>query len=318
VTAFKSGPSQALYLDQWIRQQLRENVPLDRFARQLVAGEGPIRDNPGIALAVSRPPEQAASYFSQLFLGVQIQCAQCHDHPFERWKQADYFGMVAFFAQVGTRASKSGTLVYDDGTKETKSPVTGRPVQPRFLGVSDAAPRSDVSRRRQLADWITAPDNPYFSRAIANRIWAHFMNVGLVEPVDDFRETNPPTNPRLLDALARHFASGGYDLKELMKAVMESRAYQLSSTANDTNRDDAQQYSRYYIRRIYAEPLLDAITQVTAAPHRFQFGYAGMKAVEVTDPVIPDSFLQTFNRNRREIVCQRDESITLGQTLKLI
>jgi uncharacterized protein DUF1549/uncharacterized protein DUF1553 len=322
ITAFKSGPSRTLYLDHWVRQQLRDNLPFDRFVRELIAGTGSIRENPGIALVVSRPPEQVASYFSQLFLGVRIQCAQCHDHPFEKWKRQDYLGMVAFFSQVGSRRHKVGTLVYDDLTKQTIDPRSQRPVAPQFLG--EVAPalgsdfNADCNRRKALANWITSPNNPYFGRAMANRIWAHFMKVGLVEPVDDLRETNPSTNPELLEALGRYFVENGYDLKRLMKAIMNSRVYQLSSVVNATNHIDNQHYSHYYVRRIYAESLLDAVTQLTGAPHQFRFGYPGMKAVQAHDPVMPDSFLQTFDRNRRETTCQRDENVTLGQALALI
>ena len=318
VTAFKSGPSRTLILDQWIRDRLRENIPMDRFATQLIAGTGSAKKIPGLSFVVSRPPEQIASYFSQLFLGVRIQCAQCHDHPFEKWTRNDYFGMVAFFGQVKTRGSKLGTLVYDDPEKELTNPVTGKPAVPQFIG-SDPVPRENgASRRARLAEWVTSPDNPYFARAISNRIWKHFMGVGLVEPVDDFRETNPPTNPELLDGLAAQFVRNGYDLKHLMKTIMNSRVYQLSSETNRTNESDKQNYSHHYVRRIYAEPLLDAVTQVTGVPHIFRFGYPGMKAVELHDPVIPDAFLQTFDRNRRETICEREENITLLQTMTLI
>ena len=318
VTDLESRPSRTLTLDQWIRDRLRENIPMDRFATQLIAGTGSTREIPGLSFVVSRPPEQTAFYFSQLFLGVRIRCAQCHDHPFEKWTRNDYFGMVAFFGQVKTKESKLGTLVYDDPKKELTNPVTGKPAVPQFLG-SDPVPRENgASRRARLADWVTAPDNPYFGRAIGNRIWKHFMGVGLVEPVDDFRETNPPTNPELLDALAAEFVRNGYDLKHLMKTIMNSRVYQLSSETNWTNESDKQNYSRHYGRRIYAEPLLDAVTQVTGAPHTFRFGYPGMKAVELHDPVIPDAFLQTFDRNRRETICEREENISLLQTMTLI
>ena len=318
VTSAGSGPISTLHLDQWLRDQLRENVPMNRFVTQLIAGTGSTKEIPGLGFVVSRPPEQAASYFSQLFLGVRIQCAQCHDHPFEKWTRSDYFGMVAFFAGVGTKRSKLGTLVYDDLEKQLTNPVTGKPAVPRFLAGGPAPQDDGVSRRTRLANWITSPQNPYFARAIGNRIWKHFMGVGLVEPVDDFRETNPPTNPELLDALAEEFVRNGYDLKRLMKIIMNSRVYQLSAKTNRTNESDNQNYSRHYVRRIYAEPLLDAITQITGAPHTFRFGYRGMKAVELHDPVIPDTFLQTFDRNRRETICEREENITLPQTMSLI
>lgn len=317
-TVVGSGESGTIYLDQWLRDQLRENVPMDRFVTQLIAGTGSTQKFRGLSFVVSRPPEQVASYFSQLFLGVRIQCAQCHDHPFEKWTRSDYFGMVAFFAGVGTKASKLGTLVYDDPEKQITSPVTGKPAVPGFLGNGPMPLEDGVSRRTTLANWITSPENPYFARTMSNRIWKHFMGVGLVEPVDDFRETNPPTNPDLLDALARDFVRNGYDLKRLMKTIMNSRVYQLSSETNRTNESDSQNYSHHYVRRIYAEPLLDGINQITGAPHRFRFGYPGMKAVELHDSVTPDAFLQAFDRNRRESICEREENITLLQTMALI
>lgn len=317
VTAFKSGASNPLYLSQWVRDQLRRNVPLDQFATKLMAGNGSVRESPGIGLVVSRPPEQAAAYFGQLFMGVRLQCAQCHDHPFENWTRNDYYGMVAFFSQVRTRGSRAGTLVYDDPTKSVQNPVTGKAAVARFLR-GDTLARPESTLRNEFARWLTSPGNPYFARAAVNRVWAQLMGRGLVEPVDDFRNTNPASNPALLDALSASFERSRYNLKHLIRDILNSRTYQLSSTPNETNASDRQNYSHYMTRRLYAETLLDAITAVTGATHKFKFGYAGMRAVDIHDPVMPDAFLQAFDRNRREITCERDENITLLQTLEMI
>lgn len=318
VTAFKTPGQNTFYVDNWLRSQIRQNVRMNLMVRELIAADGPLKDDPGLQLLLAMTPEAAAAYYSQLFLGIRIQCAHCHNHPFEKWTRNDFYGMAAFFPQVATRPSRLGILVYDDPHKELQNPLTHAPAQPTFLGGAVWQPDSNRTRREAIANWITSPNNPYFARALANRVWRHYMGVGLVEPVDDFRETNPATNPELLDALAEEFARGGYDLKHLMKLIMNSRAYQLSSITNAANQADRKDYSHYYLRRIYAEPLLDAISQVTDEPHVFKFGYLGMKAVEVRDPVIPDFFLQTFERNSRQMTCEREENLTLVQSMDFI
>jgi len=302
VTGFKNG-FRTLYVDQWLRQQLRQNAPFDKMVREVVSESGATARGP--KFVASRTAEDLASFYSQLFLGVRIQCAQCHDHPFEKWTRNDYYGVVAFLGDV-------------------ENPVTRAPALPKFLGGDALQPEPNedgpqvAERKKILADWITSPSNPFFAAAISNRIWRHFMGVGLVEPADDFRETNPPTNPELLDALGKEFVETGYDLRHLMKLIMNSRTYQLSSVTEESNQSDKKNYSHYSMRRIYAEPLLDAVVQVTGAPHAFRFGYHGMKAVELHESQIPDGFLSTFDRNSRDRTCEREENITLLQSLALI
>jgi hypothetical protein len=317
VNAFKCGATDPDHVDLWIREQFRSNVPFDRFAHTLVAGTGPVRSDPGIGLVVGRTPEEAAGFYSQLFLGVRIQCAQCHDHPFEHWKRSDFYGTAAFFSQVAQKATKLGTVVYDNPGKELKSPITKSAVTAVIPGGAPA-PADGRPLRQVFADWMTGGDNPFFAKAIVNRIWKHYLHVGLVEPVDDFRDTNPPSNGPLLDELASFFAKNRYDLKALMRLILNSTTYQLSSHPNKTNEFDTQLYSRYYYRRLPAEPLLDAIAQVTEARQTFRFGYAGMRAMQLQDSVIFDGFLQAFDRNRRERLCEREENHTLLQTLEMI
>lgn len=317
VNSFKSGASNPLQLDLWIREQFQRNVPFDQFARLLVAGSGPVRTEPGLGLAVARTPEEAAGFYTQLFLGVRMQCAQCHDHPFEKWRRSDFYGTAALFSQVAQKSTKLGPVIYDDPAKEFKSPITKAAVAPVIPG-GIPVPHNGRPFRVIFAEWLTRPDNPYFAKAIVNRVWKHYLQVGLVEPVDDFRETNPPSNAALLDAMAAFFVQSGYDLKALSRLILNSTTYQLSSRPNKTNEFDHQLYSRYYYRRLPAEPLLDAITQVTESRHHFRFGYDGMRAVQLQDPAMYDSFLNAFDRNRRERVCEREENHTLLQTLEMI
>ena len=317
VNSFKSGASNPLNLDLWIREQFRRNVPFDRFARTLIAGSGPVRSEPGVGLVTARTPEEAAGFYTQLFLGVRMQCAQCHDHPFENWRRTDFYGTAAFFSQVAQKATKLGPVIYDDPSKEFKSPITKTAVTAVLPG-RIAIPRDGRPLRQVFAEWVTRPDNPYFAKAIVNRVWKHYLHVGLVEPVDDFRETNPPSNAALLNELASSFMRSGYNMKALSRLILNSTTYQLSSRPNKTNEFDHQLYSRYYYRRLPAEPLLDAITQVTESRQRFRFGYNGMRAVQLQDPAMFDAFLQAFDRNRRERVCEREENHTLLQTLEMI
>ena len=317
VNSFKGGASDPDHLDLWIREQFRRNTPFDQFARTLIAGSGPVRQEPGIGLVMARTPEESAGFYSQLFLGVRMQCAQCHDHPFEHWKRSDFYGTAAFFSQVAQKNTKIGVVIYDDPSKEFKSPITKAAVTAVIPGGA-AAPSDGRPLRQIFADWATRPDNPFFAKAIVNRVWKHYLHMGLVEPVDDFRETNPPTNAALLDELAASFVRSGYDMKALSRLILNSTTYQLSSRPNKTNEFDNQLYSRYYYRRLSAEPLLDAIAQVTEARPKFRFGFEGMRAVQLPDPVMFDAFLQAFDRNRRERVCEREENHTLLQTLEMI
>ena len=200
-------------------------------------------------------PERSPAACPQTFLGLRIECAQCHHHPNDVWSQTDYFGMQSFFTQVTYKGTPRGELIFTAGDPQTRHPRSGEVVFPHALGTEmpESAPQGD--RRRHLADWLVNDSNPWFAKNVANRMWAHLMGRGLIEPVDDLRATNPATNPELLDALSQHFVSTGYDLKELIRTITASRAYQLTAIPNETNRNDEQSYSRAILRPLEAEVL---------------------------------------------------------------
>ena len=232
-------------------------------------------------------PEESGTNVSQLLLGLQIECARCHNHPFEKWKQDDFYGFAAFFARVSRKDmylnNHNGTYLKETG--ELLHPKTKKPVTPKYLDgdFEPEAPGEDV--REKLAQWVTAPRNPYFARATVNRFWKFFMGRGLVEPVDDFRVTNPPSNEALLEALADEFVKNGYSMKQLERAILNSRTYQLSSVPNETNRKDQVNYSHFLVRRLMSEQIADSMAQVTGIPQKFPSMPLGKRAMSI--PVLP-------------------------------
>jgi hypothetical protein len=305
---------------RWIRQAVAENKPFDRFARELVTAEGPLSEVPaaGFYKVVTKPGE-AANTLSQAFLGVRVACAECHHHPFDRWGQADYYGMAAFFTPVGVR--KLGTLeaVTAQGEATAKHLRTGETVSATPLGGKPVA-STKGDQREALAAWMTAPDNPFFARNVVNRLWAHFLGRGLVEPVDDVRSTNPPTNPELLDALAKDFVQSGYDLKAVVRRICASRVYQTSSTPNGTNARDEQNYSRMVFRRPDAEVLMDMVTQATGVPEKFDGAPLGTRAIQLWDSKVRHYFLKQFGRPVRASACEceRNSEPNIAQVLHLL
>jgi hypothetical protein len=320
------GHKQAYAYYRWIRESFARNVPVDRFARELLTAEGPLAEAPaGNFFRVVPKPGDMASTWSQVFLGVRIACAECHHHPFDRWSQDDYYGMVGHFTGLRTKKSPLGDVLFAAGQAPATNPRTGKAVPPHALGtaidVGRIANPSDASdRRRQLADWLSSRDNPWFARNMANRVWARFLGRGLVEPVDDFRDTNPPTNPALLDALARHLIDSQYDLHGLIRAITASRTYQLSTAPNATNQRDEQNYSRAVLKRLPAEVLLDAVCQTTGIGEKFAGVPEGCRAVQLWDNRSPHYFLKTFGRPVRETACEceRASEATIGQVLHLL
>ena len=265
---------------RWLYDAFRANMPYDDFVRELMTSSGNMFDSPETSFyPLMKKPLDLAAQTSQLFLGVRIDCARCHNHPMERWTQADYSGMAAFFSQIkykgGVGPRNNERTLYLDFEQQFTHPEDGKTYRPKFLGgpVAGADPMSD--RRAELVDWMTSADNPFFSRAIVNRMWKQFMGRGLVEPVDDFRDTNPPTNPALLDELARDFVQSGFDLHHLIRSITSSRAYQLSSNARHGNKDDTIGYSHFNVRRLSAEQLLDSIAKATGLPEDFVSFYPG-------------------------------------------
>jgi hypothetical protein len=306
---------------RWIHDSLAEKKPLDALAREIITAEGPLSETPPANFySAVRDPGKASSTVSQVFLGVRIECAQCHHHPFDRWSQEDYAGMTAYFAQLQRRNSPLGEMLLAEGDPTTSHPRTGKPVAAHPLGSPTPEKNPAGDRRRELAAWLTAPENPWFARNLANRVWAHLLGRGLVEPVDDFRATNPPTNPQLLDALAQHLIEQKYDLRALMRTICASRTYQHASQTNETNARDEQNFSRALYKRMDAEVLLDAICQTTGIPDRFDGALAGTRAIELWDSQIEHHFLRLFGRPVRQSACECERVVepSVAQVLHLL
>ncbi len=310
----------------WIRESMQQNLPYDDFVGSILAASGDIADNPPVAWyrQVNQLNEQVEDT-AQLFLGVRLQCAQCHHHPFEKWSQHDYYSFAAFFSRVG-RAAGTGPseelIFHKPGDAKTKNIKTGKYVKPTGLGDEPArlSPLSDP--RLKLVRWMTAEDNPFFAKSLANRYWKHFFGRGLVDPEDDMRETNPPTHPELLEALARRFVHSGYDLKALVRWICQSQTYQLSSTPNQYNRIDKQYFSRYYPKRLTAETLHDAIHEMLGAATTFDGLPPDTKAVELPDNGFNNNnyFLTVFGRpdSSSSCECERSQDASLAQSLHLL
>jgi hypothetical protein len=310
----------------WIRDSLLANVPYDQFVRELLAATGTVIGNPPVAWykRVKDPKEQLED-IAQLFLGVRMQCAQCHHHPFEKWSQDDYYSFAAFFSQIGrkpTATAGEDLIFHKRGTAVAKNVKSGESLRPAALGDDIGEIPPDEDPRLRLADWMSSKKNPFFARALVNRYWKHFFKRALIEPEDDIRDTNPPTNPELLAALEKHFISSGFDLKDLVRIITRSKTYQLSSQPNKYNGSDRQNYSRYYPRRLQAEVLLDAVDDMTGSPTLFANLPAGTRAIALPDNSYNKSsaFLQVFGRPNSQSVCEceRVQTSSLAQSLHLI
>ena len=300
--------------------------PCNQVVRELLAATGTVIGNPAVAWYKRvKEPKQQMEDIAQLFLGVRMQCAQCHHHPFERWSQDDYYGLSAFFSQVGRKPTATrgeDSIFHQRGIATAKNIKSGQLIRPVALGDDVGEISADQDPRLRLADWMSGPDNPFFAKAIVNRYWKHFFKRGLIEPEDDIRDTNPPSNPELLKALEDHFLSSGFDLKELARMITNSRSYQLSSMPNEHNVADDQNYSRYYPKRLQAEVLLDAIDHLTGAQTSFANLPLGTRAVALPDNSYNKAspFLRVFGRPEGSSVCEceRVQSASLAQSLHLI
>ena len=310
----------------WIRDSLLANKPYDQFAREIVAASGDISQNPPVAWyrQVNNPNAQLEDT-AQLFLGMRLQCAQCHHHPFEKWSQQDYYSFAAFFSQVGRKAGAQPgeEIIYAKrGMATATNKKTKQSVPPAGLGASPVKLSPDDDPRQALADWMSNKDNPFFAKALVNRYWKHFFNRGLVDPEDDMRETNPPTNPELLDALAKSFIDSHFDLKNLVRTICRSQVYQLSSLPNKFNAVDKQYFSRYYPKRLTAEVLLDAVDEATRSDSKFEGLPAGTRAVQLPDNSFNASsyFLAVFGRpdSSSSCECERSQDASLAQSLHLL
>ena len=304
----------------WIRNALATNMPYDTFVRNIIAAQGTVDQHPPVIwYRTVRNLTHQTNDTAQLFLGMRINCAQCHHHPYEKWSQDDYYGFQAFFARMGRKsgeiAQEPAIFVKPDGV--VRHPVTGKVMSPRGLDGPEVAVGEDDDPRHKLVDWMVQPDNPFFARALANRLWAHFMGRGLVEPLDDMRVTNPPSNPELLDAMAAEFVKSGFDMKKLIRTIMVSSSYQLSSEPLPGNEDDQQNYARCYPKRLPAEVLLDAVSHVTGTVENFGGLPKGTRAIQLPDEGVGNYFLDVFGRPTRETACEceRPREANLAQVL---
>jgi hypothetical protein len=314
----------------YLRDRIRRNVPWDEVVRELVAGCGDSGHvGPPNFYRLQKVfneaelwPLVAAETTAQTFLGIRLQCARCHNHPLDRWTQADYYGLANCFARVEARPGPDGSVViFDRRAGGINHPRLGRPLPPKVPGGATLPAGSRLDPREYLARWITAADNPYFARATANRVWRHFLGVGLIEPVDDFRASNVPSNGPLLDALAAELTKSHFDIKQLIRLIATSRVYQLSSEATPDNRADTRFYSHYYPRRMTAEQLLDALGAVTGRPVKFPGLAANLRAQQLPDTRVASTFLDAFGRPLRRTAsceCERVQEANLGQALELM
>ena len=311
---------------EWLRDSFHRNTPYDDIVRGVLAASGGIEHNPGVVWyrSVSKV-EQQVEDSAQLFLGLRIQCARCHHHPFEAWSQRDYYGYSAFFTRVGRKGSFDGTadeqrIFHNRGKATAKNPRTQETLGPTGLGTGELDLGPDDDPRHALVDWMSGPENPFFARALVNRYWKHFFGRGLVDPEDDMRLTNPASNPELLGALARRFIESRFDLKTLVRTVCQSTTYQLSAVPNDYNARDKQNFSRFYPRRLNAEVLYDALNQVTNTTAGFSGVPAKTRAVQLPDPGQRNYFLTVFGKPMADSACEceRSNDANLAQSLHLL
>ncbi|WP_164102559.1 DUF1549 and DUF1553 domain-containing protein [Candidatus Laterigemmans baculatus] len=318
VVSYKS----AFLYNQWLTDQFAREVPFDQTVRDLLSSTGGTFTNPATNFyELERDTLKTAENVAQVFGGIRTQCAQCHNHPFDRWTMDDYYGFAAFFSQIGRKQGEDyrEKIVYNRGGGEVRHPVGNAVMAPKFLG-GEAPDTRGKDRREVLATWLTSPDNPYFGTSIANRVWAHFMGSGLVEPVDDIRVSNPASNPELFETLGAKLAEYDFDFKRLVRDICNSHAYQRSVTPNDSNRSDTRNYAYATVRRIPAENLLDCLSQVTATKDKFRGLPLGARAVQIADGSTSTYFLTAFGRAPRNTVCECEASTdpSLSQALHLL
>jgi hypothetical protein len=321
------GEKGAYGFQEWIREQIANNTPYDKMVRELLTSRGSSYENPAANFfRVTHDAKPSMEKTTQVFLGVRMVCTQCHDHPFERWTQNQYYEMTAFFSAVGVRPGYEvgEEIVYDMRQDyDVKHPKNGRVVEPNFL-VASTKPISIPSgpkRRDALADWLTSSDNPFFAKSTTNRVWSYFFGRGIIEPVDDIRASNPASNPALLDALTKDFIGHGFDLRQLMRTIANSRAYQTSIETNEWNAKDADNFSHAMPRRLSAEELMDALTVATGVRPNLPDTPPDTNAEQAVDPHIgKEGFLDLFGRPAREssCECERRSDLSLPQALNLV
>ncbi len=312
----------AFLYSSWLTNALATDTPIDQIVRDLIASNGGVFERPATNFyQVERDTLKTSENVAQVFMGIRTQCAQCHNHPFDRWTMDDYYGFASFFSQIGRKTGEDyrEIIVYNRGGGEVNHPVTKKPVPATYLG-GETADTKGRDRREALAEWLTSKENPFFAKSIANRVWAHFMGVGIVDPVDDIRVSNPASNPALFAELGNRFASYDFDLKQLVRDICNSQAYQRSTIPNKTNELDTRNYAFAMPRRVPAEMLLDCISQATSTQDKFRGLPAGARAVQIADGATSNYFLTTFGRSPRTTVCECEASTdpSLSQALHLI
>ncbi len=325
---YRVGIKATMALDAFLRDAFRRNLPHDQFVRALVTARGStFRDGATTMFRDRRSPDEIVTMVSQLFLGTRLECAKCHQHPFERYGQDDFYSLAAFFARVGYRGtglsppiSGGEEFVTVAAQGEVRHPLTGQVLPPRPLLGEPLSIPAGADPRVALADWMTRPDNPFFHRAAANRVWADLMGVGIVDPVDDLRATNPPGNPALLDALAEEYRRVGMDTKRLIATIMAANVYGASSMPEGTNAGDHRNFSRRLRRRLRAEVLADAIDDLTGVPSSYPGAAPGSRAVQLWTHRSGSTFLDVFGRPdpNQDPPCQRDPDATVVQALHLL
>lgn len=324
----KAGQNRSLRANysfhSWIRDSLYDNKPYNDFVRDVLAASGELGANPPVVwYSQVRQINEQVEDAAQLFLGLRIQCARCHHHPFEKWSQRDYYGFQAFFARVGRKAGlgpNEERIFHNRGNATAQNPKTSENLKPTGLGSDALDLTADQDPRHALVDWMQTPENPFFAKALVNRYWKHFFGRGIVDPEDDMRVTNPASNPELLDGLSQNFIKSGFDLKDLIRTICNSTVYQLASEPNDYNRNDKQNFSRYYPKRMNAEVLLDAINQVTNTNTGFNNLPTGTLAVQLPTGDGNSYFLTVFGKPQMESACEceRSAEANLAQSLHLL
>ncbi|MEX2175979.1 MAG: DUF1549 and DUF1553 domain-containing protein [Pirellulaceae bacterium] len=332
------GEEGSVALRNWIKESVAANKPYDRMAHEILTARGSTLENPAAAYwKILREPTAAMENTTHLFLAVRFNCNKCHDHPFERWTQDQYYNLSQYFAQVGRKqkAEFAGQniggsavegavplveVIYDTGSGDVKHDRTGVVTPPSFPYTHDDLAPADATRRDQLAQWMTSEENQYFAKSYANRLWGYLLGVGIIEPIDDIRAGNPPTNAALLDALTKDFVASGFDAQHMLRTICKSRTYQQSVVTNKWNEDDGINYSHALPRRLPAEVLYDAIHMAAGSTQHLPGVPAGFRAAELPDAGISVSFLEDFGRPVREssCECERSTGMVLGPILKLI
>lgn len=306
----------------WLSQQVASNVPLDKMVQGLLGANGGTFKVPATNYYQNETDTlKVSENVAQVFMGMRIQCAQCHNHPFDRWTQDDYYGFAAFFSQIGRKGGEDyrETIIFNAGGGDVRHPIDGRVMVPTFLG-GGPADTAGKDRREILAKWLASPQNPYFASNFANRVWHHFFGIGIIEPIDDVRISNPASNPELLAELANKFTTYNYDFKQLVRDICRSQTYQRATHRNESNMTDEMNFAHANLRRIKAESILDCISEVTNTKDKFQGLPLGARATQIADGTTSTYFLETFGRARRETVCSCEVRMepSLSQALHLL